>query len=115
MPSDPNELRRKMARLARNKRFRRNDFSRNMPTEWRPWEIPSPSTDMPFTDREAWNFIADLLEADHPWEEVVLEKPQGCIAYVMTVAIANCETRLYIKIHLLGDYIYGRSFHLSMK
>jgi hypothetical protein len=70
---------------------------------------------MPFADREAWNFIAELLEGDCPWEEVTLDKPPGRKAYVMTVAIAGCKAMLYIKVHLLGNCIYGRSFHLSEK
>jgi hypothetical protein len=113
MSVEPGELRRKMARFARNKRFRRNDFSHDLPAEWRPWEVPSPATGMPFTDREAWIFIAELLERDYPWEEVILEKPPGCKAYVMTVATPGCKTLLYIKVHLLRDCVYGRSFHLS--
>jgi len=115
MANEPIELRKRMARCARNKRFRGNDFSEGMPTEWRPWEVPSPTTGMPFTDREAWNFIADLLERNYPWDEIVLEKPPGCKAYVMTVAMTGCEAMLYIKIHPLRDRIFGRSFHLSTK
>ncbi len=84
-----------------------------MPTVWRPWEVPSPVSGMPFTEREAWNYIADLLEKNHPWKEITLNKPPGCKAFEMTVAIAGSNEMLYIKIHLLGDYIYGRSFHLS--
>jgi hypothetical protein len=70
---------------------------------------------MPFTDREAWNFIADLLEGNHPWEEVTLEKPHGLKAYATNVALPGSVAMLYIKIHLLRNRIYGRSFHLSVK
>jgi len=68
---------------------------------------------MPFTDREAWNFIADLLDEGCPWQEVTLDKPPGCKAYEIIVGMPGSKTKLYIKIHLLGDCIYGRSFHLS--
>jgi hypothetical protein len=87
--------------------------SPELPCDWRPQTVESPTTGMPFTDREAWGYIAHLLEADEPWEEVLMEKPPGITGYVFRVRLFHGRPELYIKVHPLRNVIYGRSFHWS--
>jgi hypothetical protein len=102
-----------LAKLARDKKCRRNDFMTATPVEWRPMEVISPVSQMPFTDSGAWSFIAELLEEDYPWQAVVLDKPPGQKALVLMIDLPGNLAQVYIKVHILGGKIYGRSFHLS--
>ncbi len=68
---------------------------------------------MPFTESEAWNFIADRLEEGHPIEVIdMLDKP-GTYGFVMQVLRSGFERPLYIKVQLRSGVIIGRSFHWS--
>lgn len=102
-----------LAKLARDKKCRINNFATATPVEWRPMEVISPVSEMPFTDSGAWSFIAELLEGDYPWQEVVLEKPPDKKALVLVHAVPGNLAPLYIKVHMYGGKIYCRSFHIS--
>jgi hypothetical protein len=68
---------------------------------------------LPFTEVEAWHFIADLLEAGHPCHQIVLRMPPGQLAYVIkTAGFRGCPD-IYIKVTLSRNKINGRSFHDS--
>ncbi|HEY2931062.1 MAG TPA: hypothetical protein VGK99_04895 [Acidobacteriota bacterium] len=73
----------------------------------------NPCDGLVFTDVGAWEFIAELLEADHPIEIVKLAKPQGRTAFVMKVEMGNEYPRLYIKLQAGSGQVLGRSFHYS--
>jgi hypothetical protein len=105
--------RQKMAELARDKRRRRNDFATATPVEWRPMEVISPESGMPFTEQGAWLLIANLLEGDYPWHEILLERPPGQRALALIVTLPGNAVPIYIKVHMLRGMLYCRSFHLS--
>jgi hypothetical protein len=115
LANENEDLRREIARLARDKKRRIVPNSPKIPCVWQPLTVTNPESDLPFTSERAWQFIAELIEAGHPIQEVTLEKPMGDTAYVMEVELAPNTTLLYIKVQLKGGQILGRSFHYSTK
>ena len=109
MPSDPAAIRHQLITLARRKAARKYDW----PRRWHANAVLNPETGQPFGDVGAWEFIADRLEAGHPFEEVIQEDPPDKTAYVMHVQLE--EAVLYIKVRLGSGCILGRSFHYSEK
>ena len=89
--------------------------SPEMPCDWRPTEVNNPRTGLPFDDKSAWHYIAELAESGHPIEEMTLEKPAGDKGHVMTISLEAGVPDLYIKIQLKRGRIWGRSFHYSTK
>ncbi|MBF0462527.1 MAG: hypothetical protein HQL87_14175 [Magnetococcales bacterium] len=85
------------------------------PREWCPNRIKQPGTDgYYFSDVGAWEFIADQLEAGHPYEELYLDKPPGALAIVMKIRLAPNVPLLYVKVQIgPGNKVLGRSFHYS--
>jgi hypothetical protein len=86
-----------------------------MPCDWQPTTVTNPTVGMPFTDIDAWRFIAELAESGHPMEEIMLDQPKGAKGYVMIVELEVNTPNLYIKVQLKGGKIFGRSFHYSIK
>ncbi len=109
MPTDLESIRHQLAVLARRKKARVID----KPNKWRPHEVICPATGEPFTEAGAWEYIADLLDQEHPLEEAAQEQAPDVMAYVMQVSVLT-ET-LYIKVRLGAGFILGRSFHYSDK
>lgn len=109
----PPELRREMIRRARDKRLRDHKFSSEEPTVWNPTQVLNPECEIPFTHITVWHFIADQLEAGCAVTEVALRKPPGETAYEMTLKGAPGQPRIYVKVQLRNQGIYGRSFHNS--
>lgn len=107
------EVRRELARLARRKDLRIVQWTRVRPCEWRPTEVINPGSGLPFTDVRAWEYIADLLDAGQPLEEVMLDQPPGEVAYVMIVILEPYVPALYIKVQFVRGRVLGRSFHYS--
>lgn len=80
MPLDPASARHQLALLAERKSARVLGW----PRDWRPHEIFNPLTGEPFTDAQAWDFVAQLLrEPSFAIEEVQLDSPPGKTAYVL--------------------------------
>ena len=102
-----------MCRQCRDKRCRSSEFSVEQPTVWQPTQVMNPEYQdygMCFTPTGAWCFIADILEAGHPFEEKILKKPPGAVAYEAWVPLADGKV-VYIKLQPGGKIIFGRSFH----
>jgi hypothetical protein len=110
---DLEDVRKEIARLARDKRRRFVPNSPEVPCVWQPLKVTSPASDLPFTEPGAWQYIAELVEGGHEIEVITLEKPQGETGYVMIVELT--PTNLYIKVQIKGGKILGRSFHYSTK
>lgn len=116
-PSCGNDLhldevkRAQLAGMCRNKNLRNAQFTRDNPKDWQPRNVLDPETGVGFTEPKAWNYIADLLEAGHPVQVIVLDKPPGKLGYVMTTIMPNGSI-LYIKLQLSNKAL-GRSFHYS--
>jgi hypothetical protein len=106
---DLEEHRRQMIVLIRSKR---RVIPRDIPTDWRPTQVLSHESQLPFTPSGAWQLIADKLEEGHPLEELVLKNPAGKIAYVMKID-AEPGRRIYIKLQFGNGCVIGRSFHYS--
>jgi disulfide bond formation protein DsbB len=81
--------------------------------EWRPTEVISPETGMPFTESGAWMLIASLLGGSHAWQTAILEKPPGQKALTLSLTLPGNMAPLYIKVHMLEGMVYCRSFSLS--
>jgi hypothetical protein len=113
MSRDLGSIRHQLVVLARSRKTRVVEWSREMPTDWRPYQIRNPITGDFFTQDGAWHFIADLLESGHPIEEIILCQPPGRRAYVMLVELGPKLPKLYIKLQLGSGKVIGRSFHYS--
>ncbi len=105
------ESRRHLASLCRNKKCRQVVFSRERPSEFRPWEISSQVTGMAMTEVEAWTFAANLLDGGHPVDVIALQKPPGKLAYVLVIETTATWCGVYIKLELGGKGVFCRSFH----
>lgn len=93
--------------------MRQARFTPGQPCDLRFGQVLMPESGLTFTERGAWHFIADLLEAGHPCHEIVLEKPPGQIGYVIkTSGFAGCP-EIYIKVTMSSHKINLRSFHDS--
>ena len=111
--SIPESVREDLARRARNKKVRQSKFKPEAPCDWRPGQVLTPESGLPFSDAGAWNFIADLLEAGHEVTTLILEKPPGKTAYVMVAKGYSGCPNIYIKLTMSRNIINGRSFHDS--
>lgn len=107
--------RRHLLVLAKRRNARRTEFSREMPTGWRPRQVRNPNAlfENHFTDATAWEFIASKIEAGHPIETIQLDKPPGAKGYVMKIDMGPGQPQLYVKLQLRSGQIVGRSFHYS--
>lgn len=93
-------------------RSKRRVIPRNIPTDWRPTQVVSAESQLPFTPSGAWQLIADKLEEGHPIEEIVLKNPSGKTAFVMKIE-AKPGRKIYIKLQFGNGCVIGRSFHYS--
>lgn len=109
------DVREELLRLARSSATRRQTWSREMPCDWSPGTIENPRTGLPFTDESAWNLICDLLEAEHPFTRIELQRPPGALAYAATVRLHEGMAPIYIKIQLRHGIVWGRSFHIDLR
>jgi hypothetical protein len=107
------EARRELARMARRKECRIVEWTRVRPCDWRPTQVLNPESGLLFTEIGAWEYIADLLDANHPLTELALEQPPGEIAYTMAVSLGPKVPKLYIKLQILRGRVLARSFHYS--
>jgi hypothetical protein len=108
------EIRRQLISLSCNKKCRISAFSRERPVDWRPTQVRSPLSGLPFTEAGAWAFIAERLEAGHPIQAIMLDQPPGSTGYVMEIHLEVDRPALYVKLELGGSgKVFGRSFHYS--
>ena len=108
----PDDLRARLATLCRSKRTRETSFSRKRPVKWHPTSVCEMGSTSPFTEAGAWEFIACLIEDGTEIETIILDKPPGKTGYVMLVQ-GNYNERIYIKLEIVGEKVFGRSFHAS--
>ena len=105
------EIRQNLVILARRRRARVTEWTRERPSKWRPRTVKNPSTGDYFTNEGAWHFVADLLEKGHPIEQITLMQPPNKRGFVMHVELESNPQRLYVKLELGCGIIFGRSFH----
>jgi hypothetical protein len=74
---------------------------------------PNDPDDQVFTERGAWEFVAELLEAGHPLKEVDLKKPVGKKGYELLASGGKGRPEIYMKLQLGSGRVIGRSFHYS--
>lgn len=104
-------IRHQLALLACRKSSRRVGW----PRHWAPTSVRAPHGQHgeTFTEAGAWEFIATLLDSEHPIEEITLREPPGKTGYVLHVSLPN-DRPLYIKLELGSGTVIGRSFHYSI-
>ena len=85
------------------------------PRDWNPGSVENPDAlGFPLTDFSAWDLIANLLDAGHPYEDFIFDNPRDAVGLVMKVRIHENKPDLYIKLQLgSGNKAIGRSFHYS--
>jgi len=104
------EVCRQIRQLSESRRTRR--VAIGVPNRWEPGNVKNPATGEYFDTMSAWDFIHSLLEAGVEVEQMVLKYPPGKKGYVLYGQ--GCDgRRIYIKLQLMGDWIAGRSFHIS--
>lgn len=109
----PLELRREMARRARDKKSRIVERTKEEPCVWTPTEVVQAASGLAFTDITAWHYVADQLEAGCDVMPVQLRTPLGEIGYELLFAGAGGYPSVYVKLRMRKDKIVGRSFHYS--
>ena len=105
--------RRQIAVLARRSRARSSTFTPDRPTEWRPHEVLSPESGLPYTEPGAWDLVARRIEEGHEVEVIALRRPRGATGYVMKIFLEPGRPLLYVKVEVRSGRILGRSFHYS--
>ena len=75
MLQDPKAAREELIRLCRNSKSRRVEFTKKAPCDWQPMSVSHPRFGGYFSDRGAWEYVAELLEDGHPIENVMLDSP----------------------------------------
>jgi hypothetical protein len=103
------EVRHQLITLCRRVRARQLGF----PRDWRPSQVTDPRSNMPFTEAGAWDFVAEMLEAGHFMDTLILDNPRGAKAYVLIVAQVVGVPSIYVKVQLGSGCVIGRSFHYS--
>lgn len=112
MSDVPDHVRREAAILARRKKARVVQFSREAPIDWQPQTVINPQTGTVFTDAGAWEFIAEKLEdANQTARWVELRNPPGKKA--IEIIVPHGGRNIYIKVQLGSGKIKVRSFHYS--
>jgi len=106
-PEASDSFREELARYAENNKCRKL----LRPHSWYPESVNNPVTGFPFSGPGAWEHIAELLRANHPMTEIILDNPPGQKAYVLKEKLEEDRPELYIKIHFGNGKILGRSFH----
>ena len=94
---------------------RKDGRALGFPRDWAPSRVCYPEVEgFYFTEAGAWEFVADKLEAGHPFEEVRLDQPPGALAIVLKIPLRPDAPLLYVKIQLgVANKAIGRSFHYS--
>ncbi len=98
------------ARMAR----RRSTRALGWPRDWNPGGVCDPRQDQTvFTEAGAWEFIADLLDDGCEVETKLLDSPPGGKGYVILTSGGAGKPDVYIKFQVIGNRIFGRSFHYT--
>jgi hypothetical protein len=111
--AEPGTAREELIRLCKNRKTRRVIFTKKAPCDWQPTSVIHPKFGGYFSHPGAWEYVAELLEEGHPFEEVTLSEPPGGRAYVMNVDLGPRQPKLYVKIQIKAGCVFGRSFHYS--
>ena len=106
------DLRVRLAKFCRSKRHREARFTKKRPVKWHPTSVCEIGSTIPFTEAGAWEFIACLIDDGVEIEVIILDKPPGKTGYVMLVP-GNYNEKIYIKLEIVGEKVFGRSFHTS--
>jgi hypothetical protein len=79
------------------------------PSKWFPLRVTDPTTQLPFTSKTAWEFIQERLTQNCEFWETDLHQPPGAVAYEMKFKLG--PTELYVKLEIVRNNVWGRSFH----
>jgi len=107
-------VRRLLIQRCGSRKTRGSSWSRPMPTDWKPEHLVHPLRQgETFTEDSAWQFIQDLLVEGCPIDVIPLDKPPNAKGYVIIVKGHPPIDKIYIKLQLTADKVWGRSFHES--
>jgi hypothetical protein len=103
-----------LRQLAQNCRRKDSRFL-GFPRDWNPGIVENPqSPGFTFSEFSAWEYIADLIEAGHPYEDFKFDNPAGAVGIEIKVDVGPNKPKIYIKLQLgKGNRAIGRSFHYS--
>lgn len=110
---DPEKYRHQLAVLASSRHTRSVPAKSKLPCKWWPHRTLDPRTGSPFTDDSAWEFVVELLQAQHPIDLVQLRIPLGGTGFSMVYPLGIGRI-LYVKLQLGSGTVLGRSFHDSV-
>ena len=105
------EIRREIARLARDPRRRVVGRPPRDPNRWYPHTVYNPVTSLQFEDWSAWELIADQIEAECEVRQTTLRCPEGRTGYELLIVVDPAARRVYAKVRLGAGQVIGRSFH----
>jgi hypothetical protein len=112
---DQDEIRRRLIALVQKKGRRKQDWTQQRPTDWRPAEVHDPEWKVCFTTPRAWDLILNWLEDGRPVEtkEMTLRNGETVWVHVMIEQLGN--QLIYVKLEILGggQHVFGWSFHIS--
>lgn len=100
-------IRQRLITLIRQRR-REASFSFRRPADLRFAEVMHPESGFPVGEVGAWHLIVDLLESGVPLQQTELEQPPGATAWVMRTTLRG---PLYVKMEIVRDTVYLRSFY----
>lgn len=113
---DDDEIRLQLIALVQKKGRRKQEWTRERPTDWRPAEVHDPEWKVCFTTPRAWDLILDWLEGGRPIaiEEMVI-RASGVKVWVYVMIEQLGDQMVYVKLEILGGgkYVFGWSFHVS--
>lgn len=111
---ESDDTRERLVMLCGSARKRTSVFTRKRPNKWSPTSLCGPGSIEPFTEAGAWDFIVCCLQDGIHIEAIPLDKPPGKIGHVMLIP-GNHGEYIYIKLEIVGEMVFGRSFHVSDK
>lgn len=80
------------------------------PSRWQPRTVLSATTNLPLSDAEAFELLAQKIESGWPVRQIPLRQPPGDRAYVLKFMIGT--QAIYAKFQVKSVFV-GRSFHID--
>jgi hypothetical protein len=112
-PPEPEIVRRQLIALVRQKGKRKQEWSLERPSDWRPVDVRDEFGAM--TNLRAWQAILQWLEDGCAIVSKQMELPNGKSVWVHVMLGQLGDLKVYVKLEILGGgrFVFGWSFHPS--